>query len=52
MVIRPGFETISYQHVAHSQKSSHAIHAESFPGKIEQETEKLCRQGEVLVILK
>ena len=51
MVIWPGFVTLSYQHVAHAQKSFNSIHAESFPEKIEQET-KLCRQGEVLVILK
>ena len=52
MVVWPGFVTLSYQHVAHAQKSSYSIHAESFPEKIEQETEELCRQGEVLVILK
>ena len=34
------------------QKRSYSIHVEAFSKKIEQETEKLCRQGEVLVILK
>ena len=52
MVIWPGFVTLSCQHVAHAQKSSYSILAESFPGKIEQETEKLCQHGEVLVIVK
>ena len=51
-VIWPGFVTLSYQHVAHAQKRSYSIHVESFSKKIEQETKKLCRQGEVLVILK
>ena len=43
---------IASKHVAHAQKRSYSSHLESFSKKIEQETEKLCRQGEVLVILK
>ena len=45
--IRLGFETVSCQHVAHTQQRSYSIHAESFSRtpKIKQAKERLCQQG-------
>ena len=33
MTIRPGFETVSSQHVVHAQQRSYSIHTESFSKK-------------------